>query len=630
VLADDERGRRRGFYPGGNATALSLITEPLRKYARPGDLHQGRQHRRVDQPLRGPQHVHRVPDRRLQLARPTVKSVDQLIADSIEASPTPTTLKSLHLGVIPADTINYYQRVGRNTFFFAPRPVDYEANPVTAFDRVFLGAPPSNGPTPASPDYSKDVMDLVGAEMKELNAELGAGATSELAKLKQHQDAWSVFAPKPAPMSMMSAAALATPMPTVEKLRPMLEGNPRDAYKHQYFSDMFDAQVDNMARALVSGLTRVATMQAGSADNNVTVPVGPGYPHHLTSHGDQNIYNQLQKWYFGKLARFAGLLDVPDPLESRGQDRPGKHGDRGAGRVPAARPRQHRRASAAAGHGGRQDQAGPGQRQRHHQQGADGHHPQRLRGGAGALRVHHHLGDPVVKALSFALAVGVLASAGCTGEAVDSGNRGGGGPGAGRAAADGNGLAGRGGPGQRIAGRRQQHRQRKRRPRAPAMALAAATVPPDPVPAAATPWSHLHPRPRRLARPVARRPRQALASPADRPGAGGHHPCGLQPGQDAVPGGDDAARRLFGRRVHQQRRPPDGGARLRARRARLRARGGPAGVQPGRAGASCSPAGWGPAPAPRWSLRAAVRDHLRAPGCTGARSPRPSRRATPI
>ena len=103
---------------------------------------------------------------------PTVKSVDQLIADH-EASPAPTTLKSLHLGVIPADTINYYQRVGRNTFFFAPRPVDYEANPVTAFDRVFLGAAPSNGPTAGSADYSRDVLSVVGAEMEELSAEIG-------------------------------------------------------------------------------------------------------------------------------------------------------------------------------------------------------------------------------------------------------------------------------------------------------------------------------------------------------------------------------------------------------------------------------------------------------------------------
>jgi hypothetical protein len=53
-----------------------------------------------------------------------------------------------------------------------------------------------------------------------------------------------------------------------------------------------------------------------------------------------------------------------------------------------------------------------------------------------------------VKALAFTLAVGVLAATGCTGEAVDSGNRGGGGPGAGPGSGGpGNGSPGVGGPG---------------------------------------------------------------------------------------------------------------------------------------------------------------------------------------
>ena len=46
---------------------------------------------------------------------------------------------------------------------------------------------------------------------------------------------------------------------------------------------------------MVCGLTRVATIQAGSADGNVTDPVGPGYPHHNTSHGNQDIFAQCQQ-----------------------------------------------------------------------------------------------------------------------------------------------------------------------------------------------------------------------------------------------------------------------------------------------------------------------------------------------
>ena len=104
------------------------------------------------------------------------------------------------------------------------------------------------------------------------------------------------------------------PLASVEKLRPLLLGKPRDAYKSAYYSDMFDAQVDIMARVLISGQSRVATLQAGSADNDLIVPVGRGYPHHVTSHGDQTVYASLVNWYFTKMARFMAALDVPDPL----------------------------------------------------------------------------------------------------------------------------------------------------------------------------------------------------------------------------------------------------------------------------------------------------------------------------
>jgi hypothetical protein len=307
------------FYPSGNATSLSLITEPLRKYAnlvtfiKGVDISGSSNHYAVRSTYSG----FAVPS--YESPDPNVKSVDQLVADQIDATAA-TKLKSLHLGVIPADSINYYQRVGRTTFFFAPRPVDYEANPVTAFDRVFGEAPPSNGPTPVSADFTKDVVDVLGAEMNELTMELGNTTPSELAKLTEHKSGFAGLIPKaPGAGPMAMPGAMLAPLPSVEKLRPTLEGNPRDAYKSAYFSDVFDAQVDIMSRALVSGLTRVATLQAGSADNNLIVPVGPGYPHHNTSHGDQSIYNRLQQYYFGKLARLAQNLDVPDPLDPGGK-----------------------------------------------------------------------------------------------------------------------------------------------------------------------------------------------------------------------------------------------------------------------------------------------------------------------
>jgi hypothetical protein len=77
---------------------------------------------------------------------------------------------------------------------------------------------------------------------------------------------------------------------------------------------MFDAQVDIMARILVSGQSRVATIQAGSADNDLIVPVGRGYPHHVTSHNDQTVYASMVTWYYTKMARLLDALNVPDPL----------------------------------------------------------------------------------------------------------------------------------------------------------------------------------------------------------------------------------------------------------------------------------------------------------------------------
>jgi hypothetical protein len=246
---------------------------------------------------------------------PNVKSVDQLVADHIAATAA-TKLKSLHLGVIPADSINYYQRAGRSTFFFAPKPVDYEANPVTAFDRVFGGAAPVPGPVVGAADFTNDALDVIDAEIAELSGRLRE-SPSEVSKLAQHREALRGLRPvAPGPGGPPSAggAGDGKTLASVEKLRPALQGNAKDAYKHQYFSDVFDAQVDIMARALVGGLTRVATLQAGSADGNATVPVGRGFPHHNTSHGNQASFSMCQQWYFTKMNRLLQALDVPDPL----------------------------------------------------------------------------------------------------------------------------------------------------------------------------------------------------------------------------------------------------------------------------------------------------------------------------
>jgi hypothetical protein len=298
------------FYPsGGDASALSMITEPMRKYASLATFVRGlkidgaENHFAVRATYSGGSvSSYDSPD-------PVLKSVDQLLADSIAAK-SPTPQKSVHLGVIPADSIQYYKQ-GRNKFFYAPAPVDYEANPVTAYDRLF-GSSTTPTPKPMGADYSADTLDIVDGELNDLSGRL-TGATSELNKLNLHKDAIKSLRGSLS-MPTMTTPVITGPLESVEKMRPKLQGKTGDAYKYSYFSDMFDAQVDNMARVLISGLSRVVTLQAGSADNDLIVPVDAGFPHHVTSHGDQNTYSRLQNWYWGKINRFLAAIDVADPL----------------------------------------------------------------------------------------------------------------------------------------------------------------------------------------------------------------------------------------------------------------------------------------------------------------------------
>jgi hypothetical protein len=311
-----EAGR---FYPGGaDAATLSGITEPIRKWGSLATFIKGVNisgsvnHYAIRSMYTGGNvSTYTSPD-------PTVPSIDQIIAQNI-ARTAPTPIKSLHLGAIPADNLNSYHK-GQSMVFYAPARVDYEANPVTAYDRVFgAGAGgPAPAPTPKGLDLTSDSLAVIDGEMDDMRKRL-AGTDSEIAKLNRHLDALKEIRPSASgpttPTLPPSMAGMTGPLPSVEKLRPMLQGNAKDAYKSEYFSDIFDAQLDIMARALTLGLTRVATLQAGSADNDMIVPVGRGYPHHVTSHGNQATFSMVQNFYFGKMARLLAALETPDPLD---------------------------------------------------------------------------------------------------------------------------------------------------------------------------------------------------------------------------------------------------------------------------------------------------------------------------
>jgi hypothetical protein len=304
------------FYPGGaDAAAMSTITEPIRKWGNLVTFIKGVgisgsvNHQAIRSMYTGGNvGSYTSPD-------PTLPSVDALVANGI-TKVLPSPVKKVHLGVIPADDLQYYHR-GQSKVFYDPAPVDYEANPVTAFDNLFGGGGAAKPPvTMGGIDRTDQSLDLLDAEMKELTGRLGS-VPSELNKLNLHSESLKGLRP----VKGDPGAPAATPMPTmgplasVEKLRPVMQGNPKEAYKYEHFSDTFDAQMDIMARVLVTGLSRVCTIQPGSADNDMIVPVGRGYPHHVTSHGNQATFSMVQNYYFGKMARLLAQLDVPDPLD---------------------------------------------------------------------------------------------------------------------------------------------------------------------------------------------------------------------------------------------------------------------------------------------------------------------------
>ncbi len=240
---------------------------------------------------------------------PSVQSLDQVVAGHFQETGA-SFVNSLLLGAIPAASIEFYKLFGRSTFFFDPDPVDCDANPVTAFDKLFgsLDDPPDAG----AADFRSHVLDITQQELMELGGHLDP-TSGERKKLGTHLEAVQRLASTGGPE--VPTACGADLLESVEKLRPALQGDEAAAYRFALYSDIFDAQVDIMAKAVVCGMTRVATLQANSADGNVIVPVLGGRPHHDTSHASGADFAVLVRWYAGKMARLSRALDVPDPLD---------------------------------------------------------------------------------------------------------------------------------------------------------------------------------------------------------------------------------------------------------------------------------------------------------------------------
>ena len=306
-----------------------------------------------------------------------------------------------------------------------------------------------------------------------------------------------------------------------------------------------------MARALVTGLTRVATLQAGSADDNVIVPVDRGYPHHNTSHGNQDIFSQVPELVLrqdGAAAAGAGRARSAGPA---GKTVLAQHRDRGDRRVPAGLPRQQRRARRCCWASGRPDASRRHRQRRRQQQDRDGHRAAGLRRTDGAaLRRPPSSRSCGHEAAWRWSAAGAVAGAGWAAPAASSTAPASGSPGPGN------------GPAHRAAATRARRQPGHRRP---AAANPGGERPGgDPATAALGPGGLPGQRHRdRRASALLRR----LTSPEFE--ATIRAAFGLDAAQ--WPGLDAAARSGLARRLHQQRRPPDRQRRT-TRAARPRAR----------------------------------------------------------
>ena len=310
----------RFFWPNpGNLAAMSLVTEPLKAYQQPDHLRARHQHRPgsinhmavrsiftrrhhrrlpVARPDRevgrpGDGRSHRGQRRRPSCARCTWGSSRPTRSSFISAT-----------GARPSSS-----RPSRSTT--RPTRCRRSTAPSRAERRARARAPPGprpppGAPTPPAPARAGQLRERRARHRRRRADRPGASGWAhrarELAKLDQHRQALQRPAPHarwrspPRPWCRRNpidaaadrsarAAAMggtagcdADALPSVEKLRAALQGKDARRLPAPVLLGHLRRPDRHPGRAVVCGLTRVATIQAGSADGNVTDPVGPGLP----------------------------------------------------------------------------------------------------------------------------------------------------------------------------------------------------------------------------------------------------------------------------------------------------------------------------------------------------------------
>ncbi len=231
-------------------------------------------------------------------------SVDQLIAGVIG---TDTRFRSLELGVRIGGRVNHSMRMN----YAGPgMPIPAENSPLAFWDRVF--APfATDDPQAAERALARrrQVSDFLHARFGTLRGRLDgadrARLDQHLALLRSHEER----------LRELPAAACMPPD------RP--DAIPPGGWdNYDNFSQVFDAQIDNLVMSFACDLSRVATLQIteGSSNARYNFLNGPdGAPitewHHTLSHepsGNADAMAKLttiSRWHYGKLAQLLRGLD---------------------------------------------------------------------------------------------------------------------------------------------------------------------------------------------------------------------------------------------------------------------------------------------------------------------------------
>jgi hypothetical protein len=232
------------------------------------------------------------------------QSVDQYIAGRLAAD---TPFASIELGV----ETDAWGGSAQTRMLYAPGHtfVQPDQDPVSVYKRLFGGKSATPGQLDASLRKKQSVLDLVRAELTDLERRVGK---EERKKLDAHLEA--VRRMETGLTGGLSGSGCSAPPPVMQL----------DPNAHENFAKITRAQTDLLVTALGCGLTRVATLQLShTVGPHVFSWLGISEGHHSLSHSDDSNTNGVDQYIKAEQwisEQFLYLVQQLDALPEPGAD----------------------------------------------------------------------------------------------------------------------------------------------------------------------------------------------------------------------------------------------------------------------------------------------------------------------